>query len=174
MPALTRNRVAGALTGVAAIAASLLIKPSEGEMLTAYLDEPRVPSICFGHTLGVHMGDRATPAQCDALLAKDLGAKEADLDRLIKVKLSDNRKAAWLSFVFNVGAGNLATSTALRKINSGDELGACREMSKWVCVHTAPGTGDASGQCHTGRLDARVSKGLAERRQREMEVCLRG
>lgn len=66
-----------------------------------------------------------------ALLAKDLQTAAASVAGLVKVKLSKNQQDALADFVFNVGKGNLAKSTLLRKLNSGDFAGAAGEFEKW-------------------------------------------
>ena len=38
---------------------------------------------------------------------------------------------ALVDFVFNVGAGNFAASTLLKKVNAGDIHGAAAEFEKW-------------------------------------------
>jgi lysozyme len=72
-----------------------------------------------------------------ALLAKDLGAAVASVSKLVKVKLSKNQQDALADFVFNVGKGNLAKSTLLKKLNSGDFAGAANEFERYnkVLLH---------------------------------------
>ena len=78
------------------------------------------------------------------------------VDRRAKVELPEPTRAALASFVYNVGAGNFARSTLLRKLNQGDLRGACHELSRWVY---------AGGK----RLN-----GLVSRRATEKEICLAG
>lgn len=107
----------------------------EGRPLTAYAD-PGVgwdlPTICYGHTHGVHRGDTATPAQCEAWLVSDMTESMDLVQKLVHVPLSPNELAAYGDFVFNAGPGKFAGSTMLRKLNAGDHAGACAELSRWV------------------------------------------
>ena len=49
-----------------------LIKQFEGLELTAYHCSAGVPTIGYGHTRGVSLGDTCTEAQAEAMLVKDL------------------------------------------------------------------------------------------------------
>lgn len=154
--ALANNKAfLGGLAGAAALAAGLIM-PFEGKHLRAYLDPPGIPTICYGHTGGVKIGDRATDTQCEEYLAKDLATANSAIDRLVKVPLKPQTRAALISFTFNTGQGNLARSTLLRKLNSGDIAGACNELPKWV---------------YAGGVKLR---GLVKRRAAEREMCLKG
>ena len=72
-----------------------------------------------------------------ALLAKDLQTAAASVAGMVKVKLSKNQQDALSDFVFNVGKGNLAKSTLLKKLNSGDFAGAANEFKRYnkVLLH---------------------------------------
>jgi lysozyme len=90
-------------------------------------------SIGYGHQ--IQPGERieaVTRSDAARLLAADLARAESVVDRLVKVKLNANQRAALTSFVFNVGSGAFAKSTLLRKVNAGDMDGARGEFGKWV------------------------------------------
>jgi lysozyme len=70
--------------------------------------------------------------------------------------LTDEEKAALISFTYNVGRGNLDHSTLLKKLNSGDIEGASQEFLKWNM---------AAGK---------VMAGLTKRRDGEMAEFLLG
>lgn len=109
-----------------------LVKHFEGLYLNAYLCPAGVPTIGYGHTEGVKMGQTITAQRAEDFLAGDLASAAADVDRLVTVALNDDQRGALASFVFNLGAGNLASSTLLRKLNAGDYAGAAAEFGKWV------------------------------------------
>lgn len=109
-----------------------LVKHFEGLYLRAYLCPAGVPTIGYGHTAGVKLGQAITEAQADAMLVLDLDEAGADVDRLVRIKLEAGERGALRSFVFNLGAGSLASSTLLRKLNDGDRVGAAAEFGKWV------------------------------------------
>ena len=131
-----------------------LIKHFEGVRLKAYLDTGGVPTIGVGHTKGVKMGQTASEAQVDAWLKEDLAHAEATVLKLVKVKLSDNQFAALSSFVFNLGEGQFAKSTLLRKLNAGDYNGAADEFLRW------------------NKDNGKVIAGLTRRREAERKLFL--
>lgn len=151
-----RNRIAaGALSGVIGMAGALVVW-FEGRALVAYLDPVGIPTICEGVTQGVRLGDVATPAECDALLEKELTIALSAVERQVRVPLPDARRAALASFVYNVGEGQFSRSTLLRKLNAGDAAGACAELSRWVYA------------------GGKQLAGLVKRRAAERELCEAG
>lgn len=145
----------GTLTGAAAIAAAFLM-PFEGLHNVAYLDPPAVATICYGHTKGVTINMTATDTQCAAFLGEDVKDAEAAFNRAVVIKVSDKTKAAFISFVFNAGKGNFSKSTMLKKLNAGDVVGACNELTRWV---------------YSG---GKKLNGLVHRREAEQALCLSG
>jgi len=109
-----------------------LVKHFEGLYLTAYLCPAGVPTIGYGHTAGVEMGQTTTKATADMLLTADLASAAAQVDKLVKVALTPEQRGALASFVFNLGAGSLASSTLLKLLNAGDREGAAIQFGRWV------------------------------------------
>ena len=72
-----------------------------------------------------------TLEQAEQLLRGDLLDACRDVASLVKVPVSDNQFAALVSFTFNLGRGNLAKSTLLKKLNGKDYAGAAAEFEKW-------------------------------------------
>ena len=72
-----------------------------------------------------------TRDQAQALLRGDLVPRAASLCSVLKVALSDGQFGALMALVFNIGAGNLAASTLLRKVNAGDFAGAAEQFLVW-------------------------------------------
>ena len=107
------------------------IKTKEGFRSNAYLDGGGVPTIGYGFTSGVKMGDTITPEQAEARLKAELIHFENGVERLVKVQLTQNQFDSLVSFCFNVGVGALAQSTLLKKLNAGNYLGAADEFLKW-------------------------------------------
>ncbi|RMH86402.1 lysozyme [Pseudomonas sp. AOB-7] len=140
------------IAGALAIALPL-VGYYEGRSLVAYLDPVGIPTICDGITQDVQLGQTKTDAECDALLAAELGQAISTVDRLAKQPQPDTRRAALGSFVYNVGAGAFERSTLLRKLNGGDVAGACAELSRWVYAK------------------GRQLAGLVKRRAAERELC---
>ena len=109
-----------------------LIKVFEGLSLKAYKDSVGVITIGYGST-GPHvsMGQTITEAQAESLLKSDLSRFEKGVSDLVPVPLNQNQFDALVSFSFNLGLGNLKSSTLLRKLNSLDYSGASKEFERW-------------------------------------------
>lgn len=48
-----------------------LLAGAEGLSTVAYRDPVGIPTLCFGYTRGVEMGDTATPEQCQQVLTDE-------------------------------------------------------------------------------------------------------
>lgn len=131
-----------------------LIKQAEGLRNTAYKCPAGVWTIGYGHTSGVRKGMRCTETQAEVWLMDDLRESEQAVDYLVKVPLTDNQRGALVSFVFNVGAGNFAASTLLKKLNAGDYDGAASEFARW------------------NKAGGKILPGLTKRRQAEAALFL--
>ncbi len=108
-----------------------IIKKWEGLRLKAYLCPAGVPTIGYGHTYNVKMGQTISVVQAELFLDHDYQDAEEQVLSLVKVPLTENQLGALTSFVFNLGAGNLRISTLLRKLNLGDYRGAAEQFGAW-------------------------------------------
>jgi lysozyme len=109
-----------------------LIKQFEGCKLTTYADTGGIATIGYGHTgSDVHRGQCISEQEAENLLRKDVERFEKAVNAEVKVPLSQNQFDALVSFAFNVGQGNLHTSTLLRKLNQSDYQGAAQEFPRW-------------------------------------------
>lgn len=92
-----------------------IIKQFEGLRLTAYRCPAGVLTIGWGHTAGVHEGEKISEAQAEAYLDEDI-KKIIESNTFTEVvkhyALNDNQASALLSFTFNCGLGNLTKLTA--------------------------------------------------------------
>lgn len=153
-----RSKLFAAAGSSAAIIAMLFLGGSdgvEGRRYEVYKDVAGVWTVCDGHTgRDIIIGKTYTDRECDALLRKDLQPAKRTVDRLVKAPLGEYQRAALYSFVFNVGSDAFSKSTLLRKLNSGDHVGACDEMRRWV---------------YAGGMKW---KGLQNRREMERSMCL--
>lgn len=100
-----------------------IIKKAEGEELTAYYCPAGIPTIGYGHTKTVTKADvqrrkTITKSEAERLLRDDLAGFERDVAKLVKVPLNDDQFGALVSFAYNLGAGALASSTLLKRINA--------------------------------------------------------
>lgn len=123
-----------------------LVKQFEGCVLKAYPDPATGDdpwTIGVGHTgPEVKKGVVWTQEQADAALAADLQRFARGVWNAISEKpTTQNRFDALVSFAFNVGLGNLLSSTLLRKHNSGDYAGAAEQFQRWNKANGKPMAG---------------------------------
>lgn len=158
IPASLRNKLIAAAGGGSMLIATLFIGGKdgvEGRKYEAYKDVAGVWTVCDGHTgPDIIKNKTYTDQECDRLLWKDLQPAKRTVDSLVKVQLGEYQRAALYSFVFNVGSDAFAKSTLLKKLNRGDQAGACEEMRRWV---------------YAGGMKW---KGLQNRREMERSMCL--
>ena len=109
-----------------------LIKRFEGFEPESYQDIAGVWTIGYGHT-GPEVGpdQKISQKEADALLERDLKTFENAVDRAVKAPLNQNEFDALVSFAYNVGAGALRSSTALKRLNRGNRLGAADALTWW-------------------------------------------
>ena len=117
-----------------------LIKEFEGCQLEAYLCPAGVPTIGYGHTRSVELGQVISEAKADALLREDLVNAEAAVDRLVTAPINENQFSALVSFVFNIGAsvalggepGAFDRSTLLSLLNANAEMDiVANQLLRW-------------------------------------------
>ncbi len=82
-----------------------------------------------------------TIAAAEIMLEQDLGESEGHVARLVKVSLTDNEFSALVSFVFNCGVGNFASSTLLRQLNLDNREAVAGQFLKWVNAGGKPAPG---------------------------------
>lgn len=128
----------------------------EGLRTTAYQDLVGIPTICFGHTAEVKLGDTKTVDECKALLTDEVVEFGLDVSNRVTVPLSHEEQAAYTSFAYNVGAHAFGNSTLLRRLNAGERVAACNELSRWVYARGVK------------------LPGLVNRRAEERALCLSG
>ncbi len=135
-----------------------LVAKFEGLWLVAKPDRLAygIPTVCYGETEGVKVGDKYTQKQCEDMLAKKLPRYAAEVQKCIKVEVSEKVAAAFISLAYNVGSAGVCKSTAMRRLNAGDKRGACDAFLSW------------------NRAGGRVVQGLVNRRNTERKLCLEG
>lgn len=151
-----------AVVGARRIAATLVLSTAgavgiathEGTVPTVYLDAVGIPTVCVGHTGPDTSRDQVgkvtlSPERCAELLKQDTATAQRAVGRLVTEPVTQEQFDALVSFTFNVGGGNLASSTLLRKLNAGDCHGAAAEFPRW------------------NRAKGRVLNGLSKRRADE-------
>ncbi|MGF1842271.1 lysozyme [Vibrio clamense] len=135
----------------------------EGCRLKPYQCSADVWTAGLGHTQGVTPGVRLTERQVAEYFVEDIAAAERVVSKYITQTPSQGEFDMMVSFVYNLGAGNFAASTLLKKFNQGDGEGACNEYRRWVFVN--------GKDC---RLKQSHCAGIPKRRAKEQSVCLSG
>jgi lysozyme len=137
----------------------LFITKHEGLRLKPYLCPAKIPTIGYGNTY-YSDGKRVT------LLDKDITKQQAfdmfkeianrfakRVDELVITKLTQNQFNALVSFAYNVGTGNFASSTLLKKINKNpNDLTLKAEFLRW------------------NKAGGKVLNGLTNRRNEEADL----
>jgi lysozyme len=137
----------------------LLITKHEGLKLKPYLCPAKIPSIGYGNTYYPD-GKRVT------LLDKDITKQQAfdmfkeianrfakRVDALVISNINQNQFNALVSFAYNVGTGNFASSTLLKKVNKNpNDLTLKAEFLRW------------------NKAGGKVLNGLTNRRNEEADL----
>lgn len=141
----------------AAIVLVALVGTFEGLRTIAYRDPVGIPTVCFGETRGVKMGDKYTVQQCKDMLADRLVEFERGVVECLRNPglIPDGAYVASISFAYNVGVRAFCNSTMRKKLDAGDIRGACDELLKWT------------------KARGIYLPGLANRRKAEREICLK-
>ena len=109
-----------------------LIKSYEQLRLGAYLPTPDdVPTLGYGHTRGVAMGDTCTEEQAEAWFLEDVAWAEECDNRAVKVALTEGEFDALVSLGFNIGCHAFSGSTLVRRLNVADYDGAAAQFARW-------------------------------------------
>ena len=123
-----------------------LTESFEGDQLTAYQDQAGVWTNGYGNTHGVVPGSTITEDQAVADLQANIQNAVNAVNRLVtQPSIPQHWFDALVDFTFNVGEGNLASSTLLRDINAGDFDAADAQFQRW----------DMAGGAHIAGLERR-------------------
>lgn len=134
-----------------------LIRQSEGLRLKAYRDCVGVLTIGYGHTgPDVRENKKITVDEAEMLLHTDATHASDSVLKLTNGNCSQGQLDALTDFVFNLGAGKLASSTLLKLHRAGDYASAAAEFGRWV---------------HAGD---RIEPGLVKRRAAEAHLYISG
>ena len=133
-----------------------LIKKFEGCRLKAYQDSVDVWTIGYGHTEGVYEGMEISQHQADIMLGSDLVKYANYINEYVTVSLNPNQFDALTSWVYNLGPGNLKSSTMLKVLNEGSYDDVPFQIKRW------------------NKAGGKVLKGLVRRREAEAELFATG
>lgn len=113
-----------------------------------------VPTIGFGTTENVKLGDKIDPVTALQRKLSDAQKFEGALRKCVKVPLHQHEYDAFISVSYNIGSAAFCNSTLVLKLNAGDYLGACREILRW------------------NRFKGQPLPGLTKRRKAEYLQCI--
>ena len=140
------------------------IVAQEGYTAKAVIPVPGdVPTVGFGTTGGVKLGDTTTPPKALARAMADISRFEGALRECVKVPLHQHEYDAFVSFSYNVGSAAFCRSTMVKRLNAEDYPGACSEILRWTYFQ---------GKNCLSAENARLCGGLATRRQYEYRLCM--
>lgn len=147
------NRTALAGLSVSGIALIGLLA-AEGFRDTAYIPVPGdVPTIGFGTTKDVRMGQRIEVTQALTSALVDVQKFEGAMKRCVTVPLHQYEYDAYVSLTYNIGEGAFCRSTLVRLLNKEDYNGACKQILKW------------------DKFKGKALRGLTVRREKEYKMC---
>lgn len=151
---MNRTQVASLALSAAALVGIVV---HEGYSDRAYIPVPGdVPTIGFGTTGDVKMGDRTNPTKALQRALSDINKFEGALKQCVTVPLFQHEYDAYLSLSYNIGSRAFCTSTLVRKLNAQDYDGACREILRW------------------DKFKGTSLTGLTKRRHDEFKTCTGG
>lgn len=113
-----------------------------------------VPTIGFGTTKDVRMGDTITVERALVRLLQDANKFEQAVKRCAPVPMHSYEFSAFVSLTYNIGEGAFCRSTLAKRLNAGDYEGACKEILKW------------------DKFKGKPLAGLTKRRQSEFRQCM--
>ena len=149
---MNKTRITVAALAVSA-AALVGIATHEGYRGEAYKDTVGIPTLGFGETAGVKMGDKTTPERALVQLLESTEKHADAIRQCIHVPLYQHEFDAYVSLAYNIGAGNFCRSTLVKKLNAKDYAGACDEIKRW------------------NKVGGKVLPGLVIRREAEYRMC---
>lgn len=150
---MIQPRVSVAALGLSAVA-FVGILAHEGYRERAYTPVPGdVPTIGFGTTEGVKMGDRTDPVRAAQRALQDASKFEGAIKKCVKVPLHQHEYDAYVSLAYNIGEGAFCGSTLVRLLNQQQYEAACGQILRWDKFNGAP------------------LAGLTKRRQEEHKKC---
>lgn len=139
------------------LSASVLVGIALHEGYTPGAVEPvpgDVPTIGFGTTGGVKMGDKITPPRALLRLMADADKTAQAVRDCAPVPMYQHEFDAYVSLTYNIGASAFCSSTLAKKLTAGDYAGSCAEILKW------------------DKFKGKPLRGLTLRRQEEYRQCV--
>lgn len=90
-----------------------------------------VPTLGFGTTGGVKMGDTTTPVKAAVRALQDSQQYEGAMKRCVRAPLHQAEYDLYAHHAYNIGPTAFCTSTLVKRLNAQDYLGACAQILEW-------------------------------------------
>lgn len=107
----------------------------------------------------------------DRILNGYVSSCNGTVDTYVEVPLTDNQRAALVVFIYNVGSGNFASSTLLKKLNQRQYGSVPSEIKRWNKVKRTINGKIVKDK--NGKIIYDVAPGLVRRRQAEASLWLK-
>lgn len=130
-----RNKIVGALAGASLLGGGIttVIQNNEGYSSTAYLDSAGVPTICYGETKGVQMGQKRSLSDCQKQLIESAGEHAKALVGLPE-SLPDVVLLGSLDMAYNVGVAGFSGSSVKRHLAGSQYKQAGQAVLQWKYI----------------------------------------
>lgn len=128
-----RGRVVAAMIGGGSALGggiTAVVQYNEGFSGDAYLDSAGIPTICYGETKGVRMGQKRSLSDCQKQLVESVGEHAKALEGL-PVSLPDVVVLGSIDMAYNVGVSGFYNSKVHRYLSEGDTARAGRAVLEW-------------------------------------------
>jgi lysozyme len=113
-----------------------------------------VPTIGYGTTKGVKLGDKTDPLSALSVAHRDIKGFEGAIKSCVKVPLYQWEYDAYTSLAYNIGSGAFCRSTLVRLLNQERYEEACRQILRW------------------DHFQGKPLAGLTKRRNEEYRKCI--
>lgn len=158
---MRQKLVISAATAAAIYIAAPIVELVEGVEYKPYMDIAGIPTVCSGVTgPDVVWGKKYSAKECRKLLEKHIQIHGRYVQDAVTYPITPETRAALISFSYNVGGSAMRKSTAVRLINQGKIEEGCNALGMWNKI--------------TKNGKKVVVKGLVNRRNEEIKLCLSG
>jgi lysozyme len=113
-----------------------------------------VPTIGYGTTKGVKLGDKTDPLSALSTAHRDIKTFEGAIKSCVKVPLYQWEYDAYTSLAYNIGGSAFCNSTLVRMLNAGRYEDACKQILRW------------------DKFQGKPLAGLTKRRNEEYRRCM--
>ena len=147
-----RQEITALTLSATALVAILL---HEGYRENAYIPVAGdVPTIGFGTTKEVKLGDRISPELALQRANRDIQLFEGAIKSCVSVPLTQYEYDAYTSLAYNIGSGAFCNSTLVKLLNQGKYEEACKQILRW------------------DKFKGKPLAGLTKRRNEEYRRCI--